>query len=261
MNTEFLQKLAAEIEKDESKSESKPKGDKPEAKGKSDKKPPFGKKDGESKESKPKSNDEQNNGGASKETIPPTEAKQAVVAENGESEIPGNEQTEGTIASGTGQTDPRVIIDFFAQTPMPTDQQYHEFAEQQGIDIHAAEQIAYALAGKYVMFLRGGKSQGFDPNSVDPKTIEQGMQVESEHTPDPASQKKICLDHISEMPDYYDRLVQMEGNTGEQKQAVVPKQGESDKNKENKEKGYKQTPEPGEKGQRTEGDGNPPFQS
>ena len=65
---------------------------------------------------------------------------------------------EGAAVPGTGAVDPTAIIDFFAQTPNPTDEAYHEFSESQGLDIHQAEAIAYALAGKYVMFLRGGKS-------------------------------------------------------------------------------------------------------
>ena len=46
------------------------------------------------------------------------------------------------------------------------------------------------------------------------KTIRQqltkGIAVETEHTTDKAKAKEIALDHLSEYPDYYDRLEKVE---------------------------------------------------
>lgn len=144
----------------------------------------------------------------------------------------GNEQ-QGT---STGSIDPTVIIDFLSQNPAPTDQDFHQFAESQGIDTHQAESIAYALAGRYVMLLRGGKSGGqSDTSSIDPQQLEQGIQVETEHTSDPTTAKKIALDHLTEIPDYYTRLAQMEGS-GEQVVAQPKGKEENFKSKNKEEK-------------------------
>ena len=208
---EFLKKLAAEVPDESGKS--KPKEGKSDSK-KEGKKPfpPKGKSD---KESAP----EENGGGKEfpfKKAKPANGEDEGANAETqgsegGEQEIPGNESAEGAVVPG-GSADPTAIIDFFAQNPNPDDEAYHEFAEQQGFDVHSAEQIAYALAGKYVMLLRGGKSLDADMSSVDPQQLEMGMQVESEHTDDPATQKKIAMDHLVENKNYYLELAKMEGN-------------------------------------------------
>lgn len=40
--------------------------------------------------------------------------------------------------------------------------------------------------------------------------IGMGVVTEMEHTPDPCQAKEIAKDHLSEIPDYYDRLNAME---------------------------------------------------
>lgn len=40
--------------------------------------------------------------------------------------------------------------------------------------------------------------------------IEKGMKVEKEHTSDEKLAREIALDHLLEMPDYYDKLEEME---------------------------------------------------
>jgi hypothetical protein len=144
------------------------------------------------------------------------------------------------------------VFDFFAQNPAPNDEAYHEFAESNGFDIHAAESAAYALAGKFIAFIRGGKSQGLDPNSVDPEQLQIGIEIESEHSADPTTCKKIALDHLAENPQYYTMLQQMEGSAeqgGQPQQeeaAVAPEQKNNQK---------------GVSGQQTVGDGDSSMRS
>lgn len=246
----LLEKLAAEVEKND-KGNSKPQGDKS---GAGDKKPAGGKgfppknkssngggeskdggdgdkKDGKAaffgKKTNPKNGEGQPNGngseGANNEVNEKENGeggepgKENKVGPGGEQEIEGNESAEGPAVPGTQAVNPTMIIDFFAQNPAPNDEAYHEFAESQGIDIHQAEAAAYALAGKYVMFLRGGKSGGgqIDLSQVDPDQLNKGIEVESEHTGDPVTAKKIALDHLVEFPDYYTRLAQMESSGGQ----------------------------------------------
>jgi hypothetical protein len=181
--------------------------------------PPFGKKtEGEEGE------DSQNGNGGKEENNNvngegnPNGAPQAQgngSGPGGEQEIEGNESAEGPAVPGSGSVDIKAIVDFFAQNPVPDDESYHEFAESQGYDIHQAEAAAYALAGKYVMFLRGGKSGGQDLSQIDQDQLNKGIEVEQEHTSDPTTAKKIALDHLIELPDYYTRLEQMESAGGQ----------------------------------------------
>ena len=228
---EFLSKLAAEVDDNASKGEgdSKPSDDKSSSGDKKDskKKPPFfAKKDGD------KTGDKENKGGEGESASEDKNEKgenpggedKPVGGENqggGETEIPGKESEESGHTTGTNPIDPTSIIDYLESNPTTDDEAFHEFAESQGFDIHQAEAIAYALAGKYVMFLRGGRASqnNLDPNSVDPEQLQMGMQVESEHSDDPATQKKIAMDHLSEDPQYYTKLQQMESG---QDYAAVP---------------------------------------
>ena len=40
--------------------------------------------------------------------------------------------------------------------------------------------------------------------------IEKGIKIEMEHTDDKSKAREISLDHLEEIPDYYDRLHEME---------------------------------------------------
>lgn len=231
----FLTKLAAEVANESKSGESKPEGSKSDAK-KDGKKPPFPPKgDGEKKQPEkdnggkppfpPKGNGEEGSDKKSGNNEKGNENGEEK-AVGGEKEIPGNESGEGAAVPGSATIDPTAVFDFFAQNPAPNDDAYHEFAETNGFDVHAAEAAAYALAGKYIMFLRGGKSQGLDPNSVDPEQLKMGIEIESEHSSDPTTCKKIALDHLAENPQYYTALQQMEASSGSQEEKK-PEEGAS----------------------------------
>lgn len=59
------------------------------------------------------------------------------------------------------------------------------------------------------------KAKGITPQDVDRKELVKGLRVEMEHTDDRRTALKIALDHLAEIPDYYSRLSQMEGNSQE----------------------------------------------
>lgn len=46
--------------------------------------------------------------------------------------------------------------------------------------------------------------------TVNPRQLEAGTAVEMEHTCDPEMAKRIALDHLAEIPDYYTWLYAME---------------------------------------------------
>jgi hypothetical protein len=104
----------------------------------------------------------------------------------------------------------RAVRDFLEKNPTPTDDEWHAWAEREGLDVHQAEAEAYALAGRLVKFLRGGRSKGARPEGVPDEEISMGIKIESEHTDDPEIQRKITYDHTSEFKGYNTALKRME---------------------------------------------------
>lgn len=54
------------------------------------------------------------------------------------------------------------------------------------------------------------KDKEFTEKDADPSELKMGIEVELEHTNDEKLSKKIALDHLAEIPDYYTRLKKME---------------------------------------------------
>jgi len=259
---EFLTKLAAEVPNESKSSGSKPEGGKPpfgkDDDKKSDKKSPFPPK-GDKGDKKPDAKGEGNpfgNNGENDDSNGDEKPNGQESEQNGEQGVEGGEPGQGSAVPGTGAIDPKAIFDFFSQNPQPSDDDFHGFAEAQGYDVHAAEAAAYALAGKYIQFLRGGKSQGMDMSQVDENELNMGLEVEAEHSEDMTTRKKIALDHLAEIPDYYTRLAEMEAAAkGGQQQGQEGQPEEKDVAAEPD--SMDQRP----KGQQTVGDGNASMKS
>lgn len=64
--------------------------------------------------------------------------------------------------------------------------------------------------------LRGGLAEKAGKRSTDFSTaaVERGADVEMEHTDDRAVARAIARDHLTEDPQYYERLATIEGNEG-----------------------------------------------
>jgi len=58
--------------------------------------------------------------------------------------------------------------------------------------------------------IEGGKADDKLPAEFDPEQIAMGIKIEMEHTKDPMIAIEIAMDHLTEIPDYYTRLKQME---------------------------------------------------
>lgn len=65
----------------------------------------------------------------------------------------------------------------------------------------------------------GGKADGRPVSDFNAKQIEEGMQIEKEHTDSKAKAKEIATDHLTEIPDYYTRLKEMEDEAKSDEQA------------------------------------------
>jgi len=104
------------------------------------------------------------------------------------------------------------IIEFIKDNPNPTDDQVHDWCEEEGYDVDKIEQYIYELATLYVIFLTTGRANevGIGLDEVDPKELAMGVEVEYEHTDDMETSRRISLDHLNEIPDYYTRLKKME---------------------------------------------------
>jgi hypothetical protein len=58
-----------------------------------------------------------------------------------------------------------------------------------------------------IVTLGGGKGDLTRPDQVDPTQLSIGIQVEMEHTNDPKIAQEIALDHLTEDPEYYTKLI------------------------------------------------------
>lgn len=109
------------------------------------------------------------------------------------------------------------VADHLNVSPNPTDEEFHAWADSQGIEHAKAEAAAYELASIFVAFLYGGRAaeKGVDAKDVDSEDLKKGIEVEYEHTSDKDTAERIALDHESEFPKdaplkYYVALILME---------------------------------------------------
>lgn len=105
------------------------------------------------------------------------------------------------------------IVGFFANHDNPTEEDVQAFAEEQGIDPDDVIERAFTLLHN---LLNGvGKHNDVPDEEFDTEQLEKGIAVEREHTNDPLVAKMIAKDHLSELPDYYDRLENMEDDVAD----------------------------------------------
>ncbi len=104
------------------------------------------------------------------------------------------------------------IIKWFLKNPYPDDEQVHSFAEEIGVDEDELERNVYAILSS---ILSEGYSKGEERPEFDKEQLKKGIEVEYEHTTNPIISKKIAMDHLVEIPDYYDRLERMEDEAEE----------------------------------------------
>lgn len=102
------------------------------------------------------------------------------------------------------------LVKWLMKHPYPKDTAVHEYAQSIGIEESKLETEIYAILSSV---LSEGKSKGKDVPH-DPKELEMGIKVEMEHTPCPLIARKIALDHLVEIKDYYSRLKKMEKAAG-----------------------------------------------
>lgn len=101
------------------------------------------------------------------------------------------------------------IMDLLKNNPSPPDDVIHAFSDKEKIDTHKFEAYIYDILGS-ILGAGRAKEKGFEEKDADPKELKMGIKVEMEHTTNPLIAKRISLDHLAEMSDYYTKLAAME---------------------------------------------------
>ena len=76
------------------------------------------------------------------------------------------------------------------------------------------------MAEHWMDKLHGGLADKDVPSDFDPAALKAGIEVEMEHTDDPHVAEEIAMDHLSEDPEYYEKLKKVE------KEATMPRMSE-----------------------------------
>lgn len=105
------------------------------------------------------------------------------------------------------------IMKLLADNPSPPDDVIHAFSDKEKINTHKFEAYIYDILGSILGHGRA-KEKGFEEGDADPKELEMGIKVEMEHTTNPLIAKRIAIDHLAEIKDYYTRLKKMEADAG-----------------------------------------------
>lgn len=104
------------------------------------------------------------------------------------------------------------LVNIFSNADAPSDEDINTLSSTLGIKKDEIHKILYKLlgdwfgAGKYVEAVKAGNTP-----EIDDAQLQKGIEVEMEHTTSPIFAKKIALDHLTEMADYYTKLESMEG--------------------------------------------------
>lgn len=108
------------------------------------------------------------------------------------------------------------VAKYLKDNHAPSDADFHGWAEDEDVDKHAAEAAAYRLAALACDFVFHGRAadEGTTDDDVNETELAKGIEVEMEHTSNPVMSKRIALDHLAEIDDYYTRLAKMEEEAG-----------------------------------------------
>jgi hypothetical protein len=107
-----------------------------------------------------------------------------------------------------------IIKKFFIDNPNPKDKQVHALAEKLNIDPDDIEEKIYSVLTDVMNSgdkVKGGLADKKTNKKYDKKQIKMGIKVEMEHTDDPIIAREIAMDHLTEDPIYYTKLMKMEG--------------------------------------------------
>ena len=103
----------------------------------------------------------------------------------------------------------RKAFAFLKNNPTPPDKDIHKMASEMDVDPNIFEELIYEILGSFAGH-GYAHDRNFTEDDADPEELSMGIKVEREHTNWPHMAKRIALDHLSEIKDYYTRLKKME---------------------------------------------------
>ena len=113
------------------------------------------------------------------------------------------------IVTDKRETAKRKAFAFLKNNPKPPDKDIHKMAAEMDIDANLFEELIYEILGSFAGH-GYAHERNFTEKDADPEELSMGIKVEREHTNWPHMAKRIALDHLSEIKDYYTRLKKME---------------------------------------------------
>lgn len=113
------------------------------------------------------------------------------------------------------------LVKFFMDNPHPTEDQLEELSDELNISLNEVEERMFRLLSSLLRTL--GKHNDISDDQFDQEQLQKGIEIEKEHTDDPLVAKMIAKDHLSEIPDYYSRLHDMEQSATQNDNQNTPK--------------------------------------
>ena len=105
------------------------------------------------------------------------------------------------------------VYNFLRNNPSPSYDDILYLADQLNITVDELNHVAWKFLGSfcgYGYFNESGKSE----YEFDPEELTKGIEIEMEHTNDEFMSKRIALDHLAEIGNYYTLLIDMEKSAG-----------------------------------------------
>jgi|WetSurMetagenome_2_1015567.scaffolds.fasta_scaffold811764_2 hypothetical protein len=111
------------------------------------------------------------------------------------------------VSANDKQSVQKLIVAMFIKQPAVNANTVKEIADRGGLTVDMINNEIYEMLGS---LLNGGKFAANPNMPIDDRQLQMGIAVEAEHTDNYFLRKKISLDHLSEMSDYYTKLKEME---------------------------------------------------
>lgn len=106
------------------------------------------------------------------------------------------------------------VVEFFKDNPNadPETEDLYNWSDFGKVAPQSVDKAIYELMSIFVEFLTEGRAneEGVTEDDVDAEELKLGVEVEKEHTTNKEIARRVALDHLAEISDYYTRLAKME---------------------------------------------------
>lgn len=107
---------------------------------------------------------------------------------------------------------PEAVAEFFKDNKAVTIAEAKAYAKELGVECEEFNIEVYKLLSALINSNDTliGKHRDVSDDNFDPKELKMGIEIEMEHTDNPAIAKEVAKDHLSEIKNYYTLLKEME---------------------------------------------------